>query len=65
MADRPIAEFKPPETAVVTVDVPLLPCATVIAVGEDDMVKLGVDARPVSALSSPTPLGLPQPVTRS
>jgi hypothetical protein len=39
-ADKPIAELKEPETAVVIVDVPLLPCATETEVGEAEMVKL-------------------------
>ena len=65
LADRPTAELKPPETAVVMVDVPLLPCATVTEVGDADIVKLGVDASPVNAAIRPFPMGLPQPVTRS
>jgi hypothetical protein len=42
LADKPIAELKPPETAVVIVDLPLLPCTTDTEVGEADMVKLGL-----------------------
>lgn len=42
LAVRPIAELKPPETAVVIVDVPLLPCTTETEVGEAEMVKFGV-----------------------
>ena len=38
-ADKAIAELKLPETAVVIVDVPLLPCATETAVGEAEMLK--------------------------
>ena len=38
-ADKPMAELKEPDTAVVMVEVPLLPCATEIAVGEAEMVK--------------------------
>ena len=38
----PLAELKPPETAVVIVDLPLLPCTTDTEVGEADMVKLGL-----------------------
>jgi hypothetical protein len=65
LAVKPIEELNPPDTAVVTVDVPLLPCATETEVGDADNVKLGVVDCPRSALSRPTPLGLPQPVTRS
>jgi hypothetical protein len=65
LADKPIEELKPPDTAVVTVDVPLLPCATETEVGDADSVKLGDVDCPKSAFSRPTPLGLPQPVTRS
>ena len=42
LADKATAELKPPETAVVIFDVPLLPCATETEVGEAEMVKLGV-----------------------
>ncbi len=41
-ADKAMAEVKPPETAVVMVDLPLLPCATETDVGEAEMVKAGV-----------------------
>jgi hypothetical protein len=40
-ADKAIAELKPPETAVVIFDVPLLPCTTDTEVGAAEMVKLG------------------------
>jgi len=39
-----IAELKPPETAVVTVEVPLLPAATETEVGEAARVKAGTGA---------------------
>ncbi len=42
-ADSAIAELKPPETAVVMVDVPLLPCTTETEVGEAEMVKAGLE----------------------
>jgi hypothetical protein len=42
LAVNAIAELKPPETAVVIVDVPLLPCTTETEVGEAEMVKAGV-----------------------
>ena len=64
VADSAIAELKPPETVVVIVEVPLLPCATDTDVGEAERLKLGVDPPPVSAAISPL-FGLPQPVTRS
>ena len=64
-AVRPMAESNPPETAVVMVEVPLLPAATETAAGEAEIVKAGVCVEdPVSALINPL-LGLPQPVTRS
>jgi hypothetical protein len=42
VAVKAIAEEKPPETAVVIVDVPLLPSTTETDVGEAEMVKLGL-----------------------
>jgi hypothetical protein len=59
------AELKPPETAVVIVDVPLLPCTTETDAGEAEMVKVGLVEVGARALISPVPFGLPQPVTRS
>jgi len=44
LADNAIAELKPPETAVVSVEVPLLPCATETEVGEAASVKAGTGA---------------------
>jgi hypothetical protein len=63
---RATAELKPPETAVVMVEVPLLPATTETAPGEAEIVKAGVCVvpPPVSAAIRPA-LGLPQPVTRS
>jgi len=43
-ADSAIAELKPPETAVVMVDLPVLPCATETDVGEAASVKAGTGA---------------------
>jgi hypothetical protein len=40
-ADREMAELKPPETAVVTVELPEALLATVMEPGEADRVKLG------------------------
>ena len=65
LAVSAIAEFRPPETAVVMVEVPELPCATDTEVGEADRVKSAGVGVPVSASIWPTPFGLPQPVTRS
>ena len=59
------AASNPPETVVVMVEFPLLPAATVMELGEAEMVKAGfcvVD--PVRAPMRPE-LGLPHPVTRS
>lgn len=41
LADKPIAELKPPEIAVVIVDLPEVPRVTVSDVGEAPMVKFG------------------------
>lgn len=59
------AALKPPETAVVIVDVPELPCTTETEVGEAEMVKFGVFDVGASALISAAPFGLPQPVAKS
>ena len=42
LAVKAIGSLKPPETVVVMVEVPLLPCTTETEVGEAAMVKLGV-----------------------
>lgn len=60
-----MAASKPPETEVVTVDVPLLPCTTETEVGEAEMVKLGVVDVGARALIRAAPFGLPQPVAKS
>jgi hypothetical protein len=65
LADKEIAESNPPVTVLVMVEVPELPCATVTEVGEAERLKLGPDEVPASALISPAPLGLPQPVAKS
>lgn len=59
------AELNPSVTALVIVEVPLLPCATETEVGEAERLKPGVEELPASALSSPLPLGLPKPVAKS
>ena len=63
-AERAIDELNPPETAVVIVEVPLLPCDTETVVGEAETAK-PVAGAPVRALIRLAPLGLPHPVTRS
>lgn len=64
-AERDTAELNPPETAVVMVEVPLLPGATEMDAGDAESVKAGVCVvDPVSALIRPV-FGLPHPVTRS
>lgn len=64
-AVKATAESKPPETAVVIVDVPPLPCTTETEVGEAEMVKLGVVDVGARALIRLAPFGLPQPVSKS
>jgi hypothetical protein len=44
LAVKAIAELKPPETVVVSVDLPLLPCATETEVGEAESAKAGTAA---------------------
>jgi len=64
VADKATAELKPPETATVTVDVPLLPNATDAEAGEAEIVKSGtvagvtVSVKVVERISPP-----PDPVT--
>ena len=65
VAVKATAASNPPETAVVMVDVPLLPTTTETAVGEAASVKAGVWLVGASALISAAPFGLPHPVTRS
>jgi hypothetical protein len=62
---KAIAESNPPETAVVIVEVPLLPTTTLTDVGEAARVNAGVLVAGASALIRLAPFGLPQPVTRS
>ena len=64
-AVRAIAELSPPETAVVIVEVPLLPCTKETEVGVAAMVKFGDVDTVASEVMSALPFGLPQPVTRS
>jgi hypothetical protein len=62
LVDKPIAELKPPETAVVMVDLPELPLATLIDVGEVLMVKFPPVTVRVTVVVSGVPL-LGVPVT--
>ena len=64
VADKAMEELKPFATAVVIVDVPLMPCATETEVGDAEMVELGT-TDPASASIRARPLGLPQPVDKS
>jgi len=65
-ADHVIAASHPPERTAATVVLPLPPCWTVTEPGEILMLKFGVGPDVLErTLSRPTPLGLPQPVTRS
>ena len=65
VADKEMAESKPPVTVLVIVEVPALPCATETEAGEAERLKPGVDELPASALIRPAPFGLPQPVAKS
>jgi hypothetical protein len=65
LAFKEMAELKPPEMAVVIVDVPLPPWTTETEPGAAEMVKLGLLDVGARALIRPVPFGLPQPVTRS
>jgi len=65
VADKATAASKPFKTAVVIVEVPLLPRTTETEVGEAEMVKLGAEDVPARALIRPDPFGLPQPVSKS
>ena len=44
VADKPTTELNPPDTATVTVDVPLLPCTTDAEAGDAEIVKSGTGA---------------------
>jgi hypothetical protein len=59
-----IGPLNPLETVVVTVDVPLAPCATETAPGAADSTKFGADPATIPLIRF-APFGLPQPVTRS
>jgi hypothetical protein len=58
-------ELNPPVTVLVMVELPEPPRATVAEEGDAEMLKPGLDELPASALISPAPFGLPQPVAKS
>lgn len=65
-ADNVIAASNPPERTAATVVVPLPPCCTVTEAGEILRLKFAPGPVVLERTSSrPTPLGLPQPVTKS
>ncbi len=61
LADKAIAASKPPEIAVVIFDVPLLPCVTVSAVGEAEIVNAG-DALAVTVSDTVVLCVMPPPL---
>jgi hypothetical protein len=65
LAVSEIVELNPPVTALVIVDFPELPCTTETEPGDADRLNPGVDELPASAVISPLPFGLPQPVAKS
>lgn len=65
LALNEIAESNPPDMLVVIVELPAFPCTTVSEAGEADTLNEGLVLVGASALMSPVPFGLPQPVTRS
>ena len=65
-ADSVTLPVKPPMSLTVIVLVPPAPpCVMVTLPGDADKLKFGEDDDPASALISPLPFGLPQPVARS
>lgn len=64
-ADRLTLLVKPFDGVIVIVLDPLLPCVTLTLLGDADRLKLGLGEPPASALISPAPCGLPQPVAKS
>ena len=65
VADKPMAELKPPDTVAVIVDVPLFPRTTETEAGEAEMEKLGFVEVGARALIKPVLFGLPQPLAKS
>src|SRR5205807_9615100 len=65
VAEKAMAELKPPVIVVVALALPIEFLGTVSAWGFTPMAKSGFVEPPVSVLIRVGPLGLPQPVTRS
>ena len=65
VAEREIAELKPPVTALVIVEVPALPCVTETVAGEAERLKPEAGEPPASAATRAAPFGLPIPVAKS
>ena len=66
VADKVMAESKPPVTVLVIVEAPLPPCATDTEAGDAERLKPGPEEDPpASAVIKPLPFGLPQPVAKS
>jgi hypothetical protein len=64
-ADRVTLLANPFDGVIVIVLDPLLPCVTLTLLGDADRLKSGLGEPPASALISPAPCGLPQPVAKS
>ena len=65
VADKEMAESKPPVTALVMVEVPALPWVTETEMGDAERLKPGAGEPPASAAIRAAPFGLPQPVAKS
>jgi hypothetical protein len=65
VAVKVTGELNPPVTVLVIVEFPELPCTTVTEGGEAERLNPAPDELPASALISPLPFGLPQPVAKS
>jgi hypothetical protein len=65
LAVKVTAESKPPDTVLVMVEVPELPCTTDTEPGEADKLNPGVDDVPARAFSKFAPFMLPMPVAKS
>lgn len=65
LADKAMAESKPPLTVLVIVDFPELPCATETEVGEAERLKPEEVEPPSKAVIRAAPFGLPQPAAKS
>src|SRR5260221_9227237 len=60
-----MAALNPPETVVVIVEEPFVPCTTVTEVGEAEMAKSGVPEEPLKLLTKALASTVPTPVTAS